>query len=92
MPTESCTICPNNFKEKEPGVVTSMLSNLKRFDDTKCVIGIRISKNNRQRNGQKEKHKRMKNAMQSIHIKLKIDQDEPAVNSGAPEETQFLLH
>ena len=77
-------------------MVTSMLSNLKRLYDTKCVIGIRISKNNRQRSGQKEKNKRMKNDIQSIHIKLKFEQDEPhlkpGMNSGAPEETQFLLH
>jgi hypothetical protein len=33
---------------------------------------IRIAKKNRQRNGQKKKHKRTNNDQQNIHIKLKI--------------------
>ena len=43
------------------------------FEDTKGVIRIRISKKNRQHNGQKKKYKRANNDLQSIHIKLKID-------------------
>ena len=42
------------------------------FEDTRGVIRIRISKN-RQHNGQKKKHKRTKNGLQNIHIKLKIE-------------------
>ena len=59
------------------------------FEDTKGVIRIRISKKNRQHNGQKKKYKRTNNDLQNIHIKLKIEQHEPhkkpEVNSGAPE-------
>ena len=43
------------------------------IEDTKGVIRIRISKKNRQHNGQKKKYKRANNDLQSIHIKLKID-------------------
>ena len=59
------------------------------FEDTKGVIRIRISKKDRQHNGQKKKDKRTNNDLQNIHIKLKIEQHEPhnklGVNSGAPE-------
>ena len=41
------------------------------FEDTKRVIRIRISKKNRQHNGQKKKYKRTNNDLQNIHIKLK---------------------
>ena len=41
------------------------------------VIRIRISKKNRQHNGQKEKYKKTKNDLQNIHIKLKIEEHEP---------------
>jgi len=45
------------------------------FEDTKGVIRIRISKKNRQHNGQKKKiqNKRTNNDLQNIHIKLKIE-------------------
>jgi hypothetical protein len=46
------------------------------FEDTKWVIRIRISKKNRQHNGQKKKYKRTNNDLQNIHIKLKIELDE----------------
>jgi hypothetical protein len=39
------------------------------FEDTKGVIRIRISKKNRQHNGQKKKYKRTKNGLHNIHIK-----------------------
>ncbi len=42
-------------------------------EDTKGVFRIRISKTNRQHNGQKEKHKRTNNDLQNIHIKQKIE-------------------
>ena len=42
------------------------------FEDTKGLIRIRISQNNRQHNGQKKKGKRTNNDLQNIHIKLKI--------------------
>jgi hypothetical protein len=41
--------------------------------DTKGAIRIRISKKNRQHNGQKKKSKRTNNDLQNIHIKLKIE-------------------
>jgi hypothetical protein len=43
------------------------------FEDTKGAIRIRISKKNRQHNGQKKKYKRTNNDLQSIHITLKIE-------------------
>ena len=43
------------------------------FGDTKGAIRIRISKKNKQHNGQKKKDKRKKNEQQNIHIKLKIE-------------------
>jgi len=46
---------------------------LEEFEDTNEVIRIRISKKNRQHNGQKKKYKRIKNDLQNIHIKLKIE-------------------
>jgi len=43
------------------------------FEDTKGESRIRISKKNRQHNGQKKKYKRTNNDQQNIHIKLKIE-------------------
>ena len=43
------------------------------LEDTKGVIRIRISKKNRQHNGQMKKDKRTSNDLQNINIKLKID-------------------
>ena len=43
------------------------------FDDTKCLIRIRISKKNRQHNGQKKKYKRTNNDLQNIPIKIKME-------------------
>jgi hypothetical protein len=43
------------------------------FEDTKGVIRSRKSKKNRKHNGQKKKHKRTNNDLQSIHIELKIE-------------------
>jgi hypothetical protein len=45
----------------------------KDFEDTKGVIRIRISKKNRQHNGQKKNYKRTSNDLQNIHIKQKIE-------------------
>ena len=42
------------------------------FEDTKGAIIIRISKKNRQSNGQKKKYKMTNIDQQNIHIKLKI--------------------
>jgi hypothetical protein len=47
--------------------------------DTKGVIRICMSKN-RQHNGQKKRYKRTHNDLQNIHIKLKIEKDEPHLN------------
>jgi hypothetical protein len=43
------------------------------FEDTKGLIRMRVSKKNRQYNGQKNKDKRTNNDLQNIHIKLKIE-------------------
>ena len=43
------------------------------FENTKGAIRFRISKKNRQHNGQKKKYKRTNNDLQNIHIKLKIE-------------------
>jgi len=43
------------------------------FEDTKGIIRIRISKKNRQLNGQQKTYKRANNDIQNIHIKLKIE-------------------
>ena len=47
------------------------------FEDTKWEIRNRISKTNRQHNGQKKKYKRTNNDRRSIHIKLKIEKPAP---------------
>ena len=44
------------------------------FEDTKEVIRVRISKKNRQHNGQNKKYKRTNNDQQNIHIKLRIEE------------------
>ena len=43
------------------------------FEDTKGAIRIRISKKNRQHNGQKKEDKRTNNDILNIQIKLKIE-------------------
>jgi hypothetical protein len=47
------------------------------FEDTNGVVRIRISKKNRQHNGQKKKYKRTNIDLQNVHIKLKIEYREP---------------
>ena len=47
------------------------------FEDTEGAIRIRLSKKNRQHNGQKKEYKRTNNDLQNMHIKLKIEQHEP---------------
>ena len=42
-----------------------------QFEDTKGVIGIRISKKNREHNGQNEKYKRTNNYLQNSTHKTK---------------------
>jgi hypothetical protein len=44
----------------------------KELEDNKRVIINRISRKNRQHNGQTKKDKRTNNYLQNIHIKLKI--------------------
>jgi hypothetical protein len=52
------------------------------FADTKGVTRIRITKKNRQHNGQKKKDKRTNTDLQNMHIKLEIEQHEPHQNRG----------
>jgi hypothetical protein len=49
------------------------IKNLEEFEDTKGAIRNRISKKNRQHNGQKKKCKRTNNDRQNIHIKQKME-------------------
>jgi hypothetical protein len=55
------------------------------FEDTKGVMRIRVSKKNRQHNGQKNKYKRTNDDLQNIHIKLKIEYHEPHKKPGWTE-------
>ena len=50
---------------------------LEELEDTKGEIKVRISKMNRQHNGQKNKYKGTNSDPQSIHIQLKIELHEP---------------
>jgi hypothetical protein len=47
------------------------------FEDTKEAIIIRISKKNRQHTCQQKHNRGTNNDLQNIHIKLKIDKNEP---------------
>jgi len=52
----------------------SFISGVKKgFEDTKEAIRNRISKKNREHNGQKKKYKWTNNDRPNIHIKLKIE-------------------
>ena len=68
----------SNFKifvfqgDRQPSIQNKTQSK-EEFEDTKEAIRLRISKKNRQRNGQKKKYKRANNDQQNIHIKLKIE-------------------
>jgi hypothetical protein len=53
--------------------IVSLVLSMEEFENTKGVIIIRISKKNRQHNGQKKKYKRRNNNLQNIHTKLKIE-------------------
>jgi hypothetical protein len=57
-------------------------SKQEEFEDTKGTIRNRISKKNRQHNGQKKKYKKTSNDRQNIHIKLKIERHKPHENPG----------
>ena len=67
------------FPEKDRKMIINKISRnmeisvKEEFEDTKGVIRIRISKKERQYNGQKKKYKRTNNELQNIHIKLKIE-------------------
>ena len=52
---------------------TGQINVREEFEDTKGVIRIRISKKNKQRNGQKKMYKGTNKDLQNIHIKLKIE-------------------
>jgi hypothetical protein len=52
---------------------SNLITVIEEFEDTKGAIIIRISKKNRQHNGQKKKYKMTNNDLQNIHIKLKIE-------------------
>ena len=59
-----------SFKQNKPFDNCCRFCNMYKFEDTKGVIRIRISKKNKQHNGQKKKYKRTNNDQQNIHIKL----------------------
>jgi len=52
---------------------SSITHSPEEFEDTKETIRIRISKRNRQRNGQKKMYNRTNKDLQNIHITLKIE-------------------
>jgi hypothetical protein len=54
-------------------MINGVPSHYEELEDTKGAIRIRISKKNRQHNGQKKNYKRTNNDLQNIHIKLKIE-------------------
>ena len=54
-------------------MLTKSISKYEEFEDTKGAIRNRISKKNRQNNGQKEKYKRTNNGLQNIHLNLRIE-------------------
>jgi hypothetical protein len=58
---------------RSAGVDSSGPEVCEEFRDTKGVIRIRISKRNRQHNGQKKKYKRTNNDLQNIHKELQIE-------------------
>ena len=57
-------------------VLSVVLRDQEEFEDTKGVIIIRLSKKNRQHNGQKKKYRRTNNDLQNIRIKQKIEYHE----------------
>ena len=62
-----------------------ILEMYEEIGDTKGLIRIRISKKNRQHNGQKKINKRTNNDLQNIHkMKDRVTRT-PGVNSDAPE-------
>jgi hypothetical protein len=70
-------MCPGNpasfTNETDRHDITEIYTIQEEFEDTKGEIRIRISKKDRQHNGQMKKHKRTNNDPQNIHIKLKIE-------------------
>ena len=80
----SCQSVKTNFTDEQIVQLTSALVTELTVDKKQTVLGMslyiyqrvnqnRISKKNRQHNGQKKKHKRTNNDLQNIHIKLKIE-------------------
>ena len=57
-------------------VLSVVLRDQEEFEDTKGVIIIRLSKKNRQHNGQKKTYRRTNNDLQNIRIKQKIEYHE----------------
>ena len=53
--------------------LTNLITVIEEFEDIKGAIIIRISKKNRQHNGQKKKYKMTNTDLQNMHIKLKFE-------------------
>jgi chaperonin cofactor prefoldin len=66
-------MCEIAIQKLEDQYKSSRQKLIDEFEDTKGVIKIRISKKNRQHNGQKKKYKRTNNDLQNIHSKLNIE-------------------
>ena len=66
-------MCEIAIQKLEDQFKSSRQKLIDEFEDTKGVIKIRISKKNRQHNGQKKKYKRTNNDLQNIHSKLNIE-------------------
>ena len=63
---------PTYFYLRHVVIVVTAVTTISLMPE-KGVLIIRISKKNRQHNGQMKKYKRTNNDLQNIHIKLKIE-------------------
>jgi hypothetical protein len=62
-----------HYETNRQSAIYMIFSNYQEeFEDTKGVIWSRMSKKNKQYNGQKKKDKKTNNDLQNIHIQLKI--------------------
>ena len=63
---------PTYFYLRHVVIVVTAVTTISLMPEKEVLI-IRISKKNRQHNGQMKKYKRTNNDLQNIHIKLKIE-------------------
>jgi len=63
----------SDFRIANIWMVGVFVQRKEELEDTKGVIRIRISKKNRQHNGQNKKYKSTNKDLQNIHMKLNIE-------------------